>query len=459
MDQLSRPIRLGYNMVSLDMAFRFVDILIERGSYLWRSQSQATAIQVRAFSDNADSSTATLNPLSLNYCMPKGSTAPIYVPVIFNNSAPYEVSYFVRALDTGKAEVKVVGGSSLKRSSVKPLAITDSDDDDVEAAPDPLSALMHASDTQEIDYSRLPSIKPADSLSIVPTRLASTEQMLFIAVDRPSVISLKGVSDRRGDKFHIAPHREAVIIECPSGGDFVHEKQGQLVKAGKKVEQRCVGQEDVLSFEVRGVGAMKAAWRKRSRTGSVSGVIEGIEPTVQAIDEVDEEVGSLALVRRDKVSNAHTVPLRVSHDAPGIYSVAVTSVSDSLHNSYTPQTPEWTFDVHSRPVVKFDCPKAIQILENRTAELAFKVDSLDGPGHMGDVQVAYGYTLADGNIGGDTISVQGNRGSILAKQPGVYKLVDVSASCSGQIQEPASCRVELIPVPTVKMGVTTLHEW
>jgi nucleoporin POM152 len=281
--------------------------------------------------------------------------------------------------------------------------------------------------------------------------------MLFLAIDRPSVISLRSVTDKRGDKFHLAPHRETVIIECPTGGDFVNVEEDKVAKTPVKTQQRCVGQEDTMQIQVRGVGAMKAAWRKRSKRAVTTGVIEGIEPvppTTQA-----DDTGALVLSRLDRVAQTHTVPLRIEHDAPGVYSISVTGVSDSMHNSYVPEGREYAFDVHARPAVRFDCPRAIKILENRTAELNFKVESLDGPGQMGDVQLSYEYELADGSIGGDTVKVHGNKGAITAKQAGVYKLVDVSATCSGQIQEPASCRVELIPVPTVELGVNTVREW
>lgn len=413
---------------------------------------------MRIIYDESDGSTATLNPLSLTYCIPQGpqGSHTVYVPIVFNNSAPHEVSYYIRALDTGRAEVVTVGGASLRKSSNRPLEITDSDDDDLDA-PDPLSALIHSSGAEEVDYSKLPSIKPADSLAIVPSRLARTEQMLFVAVDRPSVISLKSITDKRGDKFHIAPHRDAVIIECPTGGDFVEEKKGQLVRGSRKHETRCVGDEDVLQFQVRGVGAMKAAWEKRDGISVTTGVIEGIEPAVVKMEADGSE--NLALVRADKVAHTHTVSLRVKHEAPGFYAVSVTGVSDSMHNSYVPQGRDWLFNVQARPVVKFDCPRAIKILQNRTSDLSFRVDSLDGPGDMDDVRVTYEYELADGSIGGDTVPVKHGRGRITARQAGVYKLVDVAASCSGLVQEPASCRVELIPTPTIEFGVDTVREW
>lgn len=60
-------------------------------------------------------STATLNPLSLTYCIPPGSREPIFVPVIFNNSAPDQVAYNVRSLESHASDIQTVPAALMKR--------------------------------------------------------------------------------------------------------------------------------------------------------------------------------------------------------------------------------------------------------------------------------------------------------------------------------------------------------
>ncbi|WWC68542.1 uncharacterized protein I206_102471 [Kwoniella pini CBS 10737] len=415
-------------------------------------------------------STATLNPLSLTYCIPPDSPAPLYIPIVFNNSIPEEVSYSVRSLETGHATLEKVSSSHMKRSPTRPprLHITDGDDDfedsDIEEPEiDPLSALVLHSDGKgstgaEVDIAKLPSVKPPDSMALVPRNLASSQNILFITIDKPSLITLKSVTDKRGDKFHITPHREAIIIECPAGGQFIEEeKQNKIILKNDKAktpELRCVGDEEVTKFQARGVGPLKVGWKKIVKSGNVkveTGIIEGIEEDIEPTDD-------LALVRRDKVSKTHTVPLRVTHNTPGIFTLSLITVSDALHNTYTPSghSAEKAFNVISRPSVRLDCPSTIQLLHGQKTYIPVQV-VLDGQLEK-DYEVSYSFESLEGQKSVKTLKISKKREDIVVSEPGTYTLLDVDGPCAGGVMEPSSCTVQMVPLPTMDMSVTTLHE-
>ena len=405
-----------------------------------------------------NASTATLNPLALSYCIPPEAPQPLYVPIVFNNSVPHEVSYFVRSLETGHAEVKRIHGSSLKHPSrpKKENLLTEGDEDDdeiEEPETDPLSALILRSDN--LDVAKLPSVKPSDSLTLAPPKLASTQQVLFLAIDKPSVITLKSVVDRRGDRFHITPHREAVIVECPTGGDFVEEKEGRLVKRPSKsqpAELRCQGTEEVIQFQARGVGPLRVAWKKKSKDTSTQGSIEGIESK-----EDLHPVGDLALIRHDRVSRTHTVPLRIQHDRPGVHTVSLTHVHDSMHNVYSPSghSAEKVFNVIPRPSAQIECAGAKEILVGQKTSLRINIDGQSTE----SVDVLYSYTSVDGKVEQHTVKTNKKQETISVSEPGTYTLSEIRGPCGGVVMEPSSCTVTLVPPPSIKMNVQTLHEW
>ncbi|WVQ93493.1 hypothetical protein IAU59_000567 [Kwoniella sp. CBS 9459] len=412
-------------------------------------------------------STATLNPLSLTFCIPPDSPQPLHIPIIFNNSIPDEVSYFVRSLETGHATVQKIAGNKMLKSPTRPprLRITDGDEDAEEGdfeepETDPLSALVLASGATggagtEVDVSKLPSVKPPDSMALVPRNLASSQNILFITVDKPSLVTLKSVTDKRGDRFHITPHREAIIIECPTGGKFVEEeKQDKLVLKGDKArpaELRCVGEEEVTKFQARGVGPLRVGWKKKSGNKVDSGFIEGIEEDLEPVED-------LALVRRDRVSKSHTVPLRVTHNQPGLHTLSLTSVSDALHNTYNPagHSAERVYNVIARPSVRFECPSTIQLLHGQQARIP--VDAVvTGPMDQ-DYEVSYTFESVDGNKSNKKIKLSKKREEITVSEAGTYTLVDLDGPCAGGVMEPSTCVIEMVPLPTMDMSVTTLHE-
>lgn len=349
----------------------------------------------------------------------------------------------------------------MKKSPVRTprlrIAHEEEDEEDVsEPDFDPLSALVLQSQKGEIDVAKIPSVKPTDSLAVVPRNLESSQNILYLSIDHSSVISLKAVTDKRGDRFHITPHKEAVIVECPVGGRFMDEDvRGILTTKADKpqpAENRCVGDEEVAKFQARGVGALKAGWKKRSKEGVVSGVIEGIEDESHSADQ-------LGLVHRDMVSKTHTIPLRVVHDKPGVYTVSLTSITDSLHNTYTPSGPsaEIVYNVLSRPSTSFDSDHPRELLLQKSTTLPFTTDGLNGIGSS--VDVVYSFRSLSGEYTTRSIKVGRNQEAITVTEPGTYSLVEINGPCSGTIKEPSSIEVYLVPPPTVSMQVTTLHEW
>lgn len=416
------------------------------------------ALSRKASSTLTLNSTATLNPLSLSYCIPPDSPETLYIPIVFNNSIPDRVSYYVRSLDTGHAELKTVAGSTLKRSTAgKPrLQIAneeENEEDPTEPETSPLSALILRGQSGELDVTKLSSVKPSDSLAHAPQDLESSQGVRFLSVDRPSVVSLKSVLDKRGDRFHIVPHKEAIIVECPTGGRWMEAASNtQLIRKSDKkrpAEMRCVGDEELVQFEARGVGALRVGWRKQSKESTKSGVVEGIEDQVESVDQ-------LALVRRDRMSKTHTVPLRVVHDRPGVYTVLLTGVTDSLHNSYVPSghSTEMVFNVLSRPSARFDCSGVRELLIKKTTTIPVVL------GESGEsVDIAYSFRASSGQVSTKSLRTSKRSELIIVTEPGTYTLLEVEGSCSGSVMEPSSCVVQLVPPPTVEMQVTTLHEW
>jgi nucleoporin POM152 len=306
---------------------------------------------------------------------------------------------------------------------------------------------------------KMPSVKPADSLAIVPQQLASSQSILFLTIDRPSLVTLKSVVDKRGDRFHIAPHKEAIIIECPTGGHFVEDDKhkGIMVKKVDKVqpaEHRCVGDEEVAQFQARGVGSLKVGWTKSTgKEPKTSGVIEGIEEDIESVD-------TLGLVRRDKVSKTHTVPLRLVHDKPGIYTVALTSVTDSMHNTYSPSghSAQKVYNIMARTTVNLYCPSPLQLLVNKTVGIPMVVGGNTAIDSKSPREITYTHRSQEGSTSTRTLTLAKKNEIITVSEPGVYTLQDLSGECSGGVIEPSSCRVQLISPPAVDMSVTTLNE-
>lgn len=403
-------------------------------------------------------STATLNPLSLSYCLPPGSREPTYIPVVFNNSAPYQVSFNIRSLDTQETTVQSIAADKMKVPvGWQALRLADGEQsEDEEADAHTLQEMVKRN--KHLELERYHSVRPSEALSVIPPDLSSSESLLFITVTKPSVITLNSVVDRRGDQFNLAPHREAVIIECPSGGDFVSDdrKDGGKVVPYKppsaKPLVRCINQEEVVLFNARGVAPLKAMWKEWVNVVAAHhGAIEGIEDTETI---TDAEKGHF---RRDRMTKSHVVPLRVEHKKAGKHRVSLTSVVDALGNTYTPSGNSSTveFEVLNRRSVSFDCPKQIQLLVGGTASLPIKADGpIEHP-----MDVSYRFTSLGGEHEDKSLTIDATKSEIVVNRPGTFTLLDVSGTCPGTILEPAKCSVAVVPEPTVDINVVTLHEW
>lgn len=397
-------------------------------------------------------STATLNPLSLTYCLPQGGNEPVFIPVVFNNSAPDQVAYYLRDLETGKAELQNVPASLMKRPVGWSIMQTDTDDD----LDDNESINELVKRDQVIDAARIHSVRPSESLSIIPPGLSSSESLLFLTVTKPSVVQLHAVSDKRGDRFNIAPHREALVIECPGGGDFVNEDgKGKLIRHPSHSAAplpRCIGSEDVVKFEVRGVAPLQVSWKKYfGKTIVEQGVIQGIEDDAVT---TDAEQGHF---RRDRASKTHIVPLRVSHKMPGEYDVVLNGVIDALGNTYVPSADSSTyrFAVTGERSIAFLCNGPREILVNGTVDVPFAIKGSDSE----PLDIKYSFRSSNtGLTVQHTVKLDDNL-AIRATEPGHYKLLDISGRCAGTVLEPSTCEVREVPPPTAEMSVTTLHEW
>jgi nucleoporin POM152 len=312
--------------------------------------------------------------------------------------------------------------------------------------------------TQGKEVAKMPSIKPADSLALIPQQLASSQSILFLTIDRPGLVSLKSVVDKRGDRFQITAQKEAVVIECPTGGHFMAEDKGTMVKKGDKIqpaEQRCVGDEEVAQFQARGVGSLKVGWTKTSSSAKEpksSGVVEGIEDDIETVD-------TLGLVRRDKVSKTHTVPLRLTHDKPGIYTVSLTKVTDSLHNVYCPSghSAQKVYNVLPKITANLQCPSPYQLLVNKTVSIPIIIN---GASHDSTSarEITYSFRSLEGAVSTHSMKLSKKNELITVSEPGTYTLLDLAGQCSGGVIEPSSCRVQLISPPALDMTVITLNE-
>ncbi|ODN74022.1 hypothetical protein L202_07501 [Cryptococcus amylolentus CBS 6039] len=426
-------------------------------------------------------STATLNPLQLTYCIPPDSHQPLHVPIVFNNSVPELLDIVIHPLSGGAPQTKTIYGSSLTRSPARAvkLRITDGtgDDDDeaeeLEPEIDPLSALVLQSGKKivghprDIDPASVPSVKPADSLALIPRNLAPTENVLFLKVDQPSVITLRNVVDKRGDRFHLTPRREAVIVSCPSGGRFVEQAKGGKLVLKKDKDQapelRCVGDEDVVTFEATGVSPLQVKWEKK-RTDSngntaveKTGTVEGIEDTLFS-DSADPTT-------RTRVSKSHHVPLRVSHDTPGQSTVQLLSVKDALHNTYTPSgySAQKAWKVETKKSVKFNCQAPYQLLQNQSVSIPIEIlaPDLNHPSQKLErpLKLTYTFTPTSGGEAQERVmEVKSKKEELVVTEAGSYALAAIEGDCVGGVMEPSRCEVQVVPLPTLDMSVTTLHE-
>lgn len=398
-------------------------------------------------------STATINPSAFTYCIPPGSREPMYIPVLFNNSDPDQVAYRTSSLvdgQNGKNQSLSVYASHMKvaKSHHRGFSLSHNEDDEEDEA-ETIRDLVRAS--KQLDAAKLSSIKPADSLlAPLAITLKDTESVRFLEIKEPSVVTLLKVVDKHGDRFNVDTGREAVVYECPSGGDFVETtKKGKLIPhpGSKEVspELRCVGAEDMVNFQVRGVAPLHVTY-KRFLDGSLvsSGEVKGIE------DEQPDDLFS-------RVSKVHNVPLRLRHNLVGSEEITLTSVVDGLGNTHTPTGPSATraFTVLQKRSVSFNCPRPIELLVGGRAQIPVE---LHGSASKG-LSVNYTFTNAAGGVSARNLEISDQRSYIEATEPGKFTLQSVGGMCPGGVLEPSTCSVRFIPPPTADISVKTLHEW
>jgi nucleoporin POM152 len=362
----------------------------------------------------------------------------------------------------------------------------------VEDDSSPLHALLRGDSVTQVQRASLSSIRPEDSLSIIPKKLDGPQSILFLPISKPGIVTLNRVVDSEGLDFQIARGKEAVVIECPSGGHFTresakHGKQSQAldkIKIPPSMEIRCVGDRDVAEFEVRGVGALKVSWRKTSKSRghqTEQGVIEGIEETIDdldggAINPTDPSMQVAALDKlhrpgRSVLSRTHVVAFPVQHDVPGIFTVSLQSVTDSMHNTHHPTEPasSKTYQVYPKSGVMFGqaCTtgKPLQLLANRTINLPISALPSNEQNTLSsvfpiDVILSFEPVAGHGSAWTKTITATSPDTMYQVSEEGTYRILQVTGkACPGAVMEPSSCSVQMVPLPKVDFDVTTLHEW
>jgi nucleoporin POM152 len=356
----------------------------------------------------------------------------------------------------------------------------------------PLHALLRGDSISASQRSSLPSVRPEDSLAFIPKNLDGSQSILFLPISQPGIVTLDRVIDSDGLDFQIAHGKEAVIVECPSGGQFTlesikegHHGSSAVVKSKPlPTELRCVGDSDVAEFQVRGVGPLKVGWKKTSKSRghpTEQGVIEGIEGTADeldgdAVNPIDPLFLGAALDKlhrpgRNILSRTHLVALPVQHATPGIFTVSLQSVTDSMHNTHHPSdaASSRTYQVFPKSGAMFgqacvsDLP--LQLLINQTVNLP--ISAYPANDHQTastvfplDILLSFEPVAGQGRGWTKTITVTSPESGFQAREEGTYKIVQVfGKACAGAVMEPSICTVQTVSLPKVDVEVETLQDW
>lgn len=477
--------------------------------------------------------TVLFNPLSSTYCLPPSTGRthdPVLIPVITNNSEPYQIYYNVRSLDDpdAKPERKRLDAKHLIRGDRRLLQRKSGEnDDDVDdyyldgrsTPPPPRQAQSGGtSGSMPESYNGAHirrSIKPNDKISALPRSIESSQTIYYLPIFQPGDVQLERVQDADESDFRITKtSRHALIIECPSQGRIVGvegEEQGTQTESGWKkalikaaeqkvdsVRHRCVGTDDVVQMEARGVGDLKVGYLIREGKGKdkrvvEEGVLSGIQSDASTLasphqplllkdkpDDADDAGRQIAL-RSSKtaltvdrilpvINAAETRPVRlpISHRQVGTYQVEFLNVTDSYGNFLRPgHTEALTFEVHALPVVSFSnhCaqPRALRLLESGSVSLPIIMPgSRQVPDGITQVKVAYKpVNEAVFTPWEKVYEMEGKSLAVEVRQPGIYTIENAESSyCTGVVNEPATCVVEAVPVPKAEVKMESLsNEW
>ncbi len=407
-----------------------------------------------------------------------------------NSSNPDVIRYSLRSIESGTREVTSWEGAIPSSQLVRPKASTlvrhrqeaayDDDDDgehlieygDVDAS----------SDAASEGINRQASIKPGDMISSLPHELEPTQQIYFLSVTKTGHVDLLRIIDDDGIDFKIRRTPGALIVECPSEGGVIVSNESALVpgrrmKQDEKMEQRCVGSEDVVEMQVKGVGTLSVGWRIEEIGGRRTveeGLIEGIESPEDA-SPMEGLSTDQQLVLRDKSrpallnplsANLHTVSLPISHTRAGRYDVVLHTIVDSFNNVFHPprEASMRSFQVFDRPQISFSsacsASQPLQLLEGGEVSLLLVPT---GKASSEELTAKLSFRAIDAGRGDNwvkEVKVSGKETVIKASQPGIYSLDDVRGPvCPGTVVEPASCLVKIVPRPHVVVSMTRLPGW
>ncbi len=358
------------------------------------------------------------------------------------------------------------------------LEFDDDDDEVVDSRQDrAIEDIQDAADAP----SRKVSIKPGDMLSALPRHLSPTERIFFIPVSKPGVVILKSITDDDGVALKIRRAPGVLVFECPSEGAGAKSSGTEKLlpwpkKDAAPVEQRCVGSEDVVKMDIKGVGMLQAYWAIHHPNGTVEQLqINGIESPILADSQVNDTVTNpeqaLVLAKQSvnivlpAIASSRPIFMPISHTKPGMYHVVLHTVVDSYGNEYFPpkSTSTRSFEVIEGPEVSFveQCANGgtIELLEGGSARLLARTRS-NAPGK--DLEAMVSFVPGAGSKASPwtrefTFSDQLQ---LKADQPGVYRLQGVKGPlCPGSVVEPAICAVKLVPRPQATVSMTAVPGW
>lgn len=356
------------------------------------------------------------------------------------------------------------------------------------------------------------SIRANDKVSPLPRTIEPSQTIYYLQISQPGEVQLERVQDADESDFRITKtSRQALVVECPSNGKILgiegergKEDEGSgwgLIKSEPKakveaVKHRCVGTDDVVQMEARGVGDLKVGYLIREGKGKdqrvvEEGVLSGIQSDastsgssrqpllikdkthdrVEADRQVALRSSETALTHNrgsiiPDVAETRLVRLPIAHRQVGTFQVEFLNVTDSYGNFHRPTNPKpLEFVVHALPVVSFSnhCaqPRTLRLLENGSVSLPIIMPGLRQPEGITRVTLAHKPVGSETYGEGTVYEMEGKSRAVEVREPGTYTIVDTNSTyCPGVVNEPATCVVEAVPVPKAEVKMESMsNEW
>ncbi|TIB58503.1 hypothetical protein E3P78_03893 [Wallemia ichthyophaga] len=426
---------------------RLKDVIGNRDSHLRGEHT----VRVGGFS------TAKLNPTTQSFCVPIAPTNPIALPILFNNTDPLVLAYSVTPLnhDGSLAEESQVEiqGRELEKSR---LGYADDDDDFF----DPNHDLYSPHDELAL-LPRGPGVS-------APPRLQKTQNIRYIPLNPsslpppPFIVRLKHVVDKSSELDARLARTEAVVVECPSAG-FASDQPTQPNHG-----DRCVGDKVGLQLGVRSAGGASVGWISRGPEGS----------DLRKLDNIGSTAYTTSAAHARAVSTTTSIPINVTLDRAGAYSLELASLADFFANEPYPSLYESGlqhasssvhYNSHPRPVVQFagcTAEQPVRLLEGEkaSAELSVSVGGISPAEGDVDVSVTYFDNPDLQRSGASTplsvhIPAGHTHAALRVTRPGYYKMEEVRGEyCIGATHLPDVCGVQTTPRPTLNMDIRTIED-